>query len=245
VEIIPAIDIRNGRCVRLFQGDYGRETVFSDSPISMALHWVEQGATRLHIVDLDGAKAGDPVNLSLVEEIAKLVPVPVQYGGGVREVRKAKNALSMGIDRVIIGTAAVEKPGIVEELVEQLGGSSLVISVDAREGKVALRGWTRESDVEAIELVESLEASGVERFVYTDITRDGTLTEPNFSVIENLAKTTRMGILVAGGVSSIEQVSRLADIPVEGAIVGTAAYTGDLDLRKAIESAHGYKGTGR
>ena len=238
MEVIPAIDIRGGRCVRLFQGDYDRETVFSDSPAEMAALWVERGAARLHVVDLDGARTGQAVNIGVVEMIARSVPVPVQYGGGVRDVASARSAIARGIDRVVVGTAAVEEPGLVERLAHELGGESLVVSVDARDGRVALRGWTRESGASAIELVRDLEAAGVERIVYTDISRDGTLTEPNFRAVEDLAAATRMKALVAGGVSSVEHVSRLAEIPVEGAIVGTAVYTGDVDLGQAIAAAN-------
>jgi phosphoribosylformimino-5-aminoimidazole carboxamide ribotide isomerase len=239
VEVIPAIDIRGGQCVRLFQGDYDRETVFSDSPVDMAAHWVERGATRLHIVDLDGARDGVAPNIETVAEIAASSPVPVQYGGGVRDVDSALRAVEMGVDRVVVGTAAVEDPGLVPLLLGKLDAGALVVSVDARDGRIALDGWTRGSGVDAVDFARGLESTGVERVVYTDISRDGTLTEPNFTGVEELAAATGMNVLVAGGVSSVEQVTRLAAVPVEGAIVGSAVYTGAIDLGEAIAAVSG------
>ena len=239
MEVIPAIDIRGGRCVRLFQGDYDRETVFSDSPIDMAAHWVERGAERLHVVDLDGARDGVAPNIEIVAQIAASSHVPVQYGGGVRDVDSALRAVEMGVDRVVVGTAAVEDPSIVERLLRELGASALVVSVDALGGRVALSGWTRESGVDAVDFARKLEETGVERVVYTDISRDGTLTEPNFAGVEELVAVTGMKVLVAGGVSSVAHVSRLAAIPVEGAIVGSAVYTGAIDLGEAMAAVSG------
>ena len=234
MEVIPAIDIRGGRCVRLFQGDYDRETVFSDSPVDMAAHWVGRGAERLHVVDLDGARDGTASNIEIVAQIAGASPVPVQYGGGVRDVDSALRAVEMGVDRVVVGTAAVEDPCLVESLLRQIGAGALVVSVDAKEGRIALDGWTRGSGVDAVDFARKLESTGVERVVYTDISRDGTLTEPNFAGVEELAGATGMRVLVAGGVSSVEHVSRLAAVPVEGAIVGSAVYTGAIDLGEAM-----------
>ena len=159
MEVIPAIDIRDGRCVRLFQGDYDRETVFSDSPIDMAAHWVERGAERLHVVDLDGARDGRAPNIEIVAQIAASSPVPVQYGGGVRGVESALRAVEMGVDRVVVGTAAVEDPGLVEVLLRELGSAALIVSVDAlRDGRVALDGWTRGSGVDAMDFARKLES---------------------------------------------------------------------------------------
>ena len=239
MEVIPAIDIRGGRCVRLFQGDYDRETVFSDSPVDMAAHWVEQGAERLHVVDLDGARDGRAPNIEIVAEIAGWSPVPVQYGGGVRDVDSALRAVAMGVDRVVVGTAAVEDPSLVGRLLRELGAGALIVSIDALGGRVALSGWTRESGVDAVDFARKLEETGVERVVYTDISRDGTLTEPNFAGVEELAASTGMKVLVAGGVSSVDHVSRLATVPVEGAIVGAAVYTGAIDLGEAIVAVGG------
>ncbi len=239
MEVIPAIDIRGGRCVRLFQGDYDRETVFSDSPVDMASHWIERGAERLHVVDLDGARDGVAPNIEIVAQIAASSPVHVQYGGGVRDVDSALRAVEMGVDRVVVGTAAVEDPGLVPVLLREIGAAALIVSVDARDGRVALDGWTRGSGVDAVDFARDLESKGVERVVYTDVSRDGTLTEPNFAGVEEIAAATGMKVLVAGGVSAVEHVSRLADIPVEGAIVGSAVYTGAIDLGEAMAAVSG------
>lgn len=235
MEVIPAIDIRGGKAVRLFQGDYDRETVFDDSPVAAAQRWLDVGATRLHIVDLDGAKTGEQVNIDMVGQIAAISQVPLQLGGGIRTVEAAKNAVDKGVERVIIGTAALEGTEFVRQLCEELGPERVVVGVDARDGYVAVRGWLEKSETSALNLVKQMEEVGVERFAYTDISRDGTLTEPNFLQVEELLKDTRLRMLVAGGVSRIEHLRRLADMGVEGAIVGTAAYTGDIDMRKAIE----------
>ena len=234
MEVIPAIDIRDGKAVRLFQGDYDRETVFNDSPVAAAQRWLDVGATRLHVVDLDGAKSGEQVNIDLVGQIAASSEVPVQLGGGIRTVEAAKNAVDKGVQRVIIGTAALEGTEFVQQLCEQLGPKRVVVGVDARDGYVAVRGWLEKSETLALDLVRSMESVGIQRFAYTDISRDGTLTEPNFSQVAELLKDTRLAMIVAGGVSRIEHLRRLADMGVEGAIVGTAAYTGDIDMREAM-----------
>lgn len=235
MDIIPAIDIKDGRCVRLFQGDYDRETVFSDSPVDMATHWVEQGATRLHVVDLDGAKQGIQTNLSIVREIVSTVQVPVQYGGGIRDVESVEAILSSGIDRVIVGTAAIETPEIIEEMLTQFGNDFLVISIDARGNKVALHGWTTQTQITTSDVIQKIDSMGIRRFIYTDISRDGTLTEPNFDSVQDLIDETNMDLLVAGGVSTLGHICRLKEIQVGGVILGTAIYTGNLDLKAAIE----------
>ena len=235
MEVIPAIDIRGGRAVRLFQGDYDQETVFNDSPVDAAQRWLDLGATRLHVVDLDGAKTGEQVNINLVGRIAALSDVPVQLGGAIRTVEAAQRALDRGVERVIVGTAALENDEFVGDLCDRIGPERVVVGVDARNGYVAVRGWTEESGTPVRELIARMEASGVRRIIYTDISRDGTRTEPNFQQVEELLGVTRLKILVAGGVSRIEHLRRLAEMGVEGAIIGTAAYTGDIDMRVAIE----------
>ena len=239
MEVIPAIDIRGGKCVRLYQGDYDRETVFSDSPARIAAHWASEGASRIHIVDLDGAKAGAPVHAELVAGIAESVVVSIQFGGGIKTIEAARLMASSGVGRIVIGTAAVEDASLVEQASRELGAESVVVSVDAVGGYVAVRGWTESSELPATELVERIEGMGVQRFVYTDITRDGTLTEPNFEAIEQMAGQTDMKMLVAGGVSSVDHLQSLARIGVEAAIIGTAVYTGDIDLRDAIDALGG------
>ena len=235
MEVIPAIDIRGGKAVRLFQGDYDRETVFNDSPVDAARRWLDIGATRLHVVDLDGAKTGEQVNIDLVERIAAISNVPVQLGGAIRTVQAAQRAMDVGVGRVIVGTAALEGEEFVQDLCDRIGSERVVAGVDARNGFVAVRGWTEESGTPVHDLVARMEETGVSRIIYTDISRDGTRTEPNFQQVDELLVATRLKMLVAGGVSRIDHIRRLAKMGVEGAIVGTAAYTGVIDMKEAIE----------
>ncbi len=234
MQVIPAIDIREGRCVRLYQGDYGRETVYSEQPLRMAQRWVDLGASRLHVVDLDGARRGALANLDVVTSITSSCQAAVQMGGGIRTVETAKEVVSAGIDRVIIGTAAVEDPKLIEALYGEVGPELLVVSVDARDGYVAVRGWTENTRILASDLVQRMADTGVRRFMYTDVVRDGTLTEPNFDAIEALTTGSDLPIMAAGGISSVEHIVRLSRIGVEAAIIGTALYTGHIDLREAI-----------
>ena len=239
MEVVPAIDLLGGRCVRLYQGDYARETVYSDSPADVAARWVELGAQRLHVVDLDGAKAGQPVNLAAIERIAAAATVPVQLGGGIRSVESARAALDMGVGRVMTGTAAVSDPESVAEMCAALGAESVVVSVDARDGLVALDGWTRSSRVRAADLMRDMAALGVARFLYTDVERDGTLAGPNYDAIAALRGHVNAKLMAAGGISSLAQLARLAALGVEAAIVGKALYTGDVSLPEAIRSLGG------
>lgn len=236
MEIIPAIDLRGGRCVRLYQGDYARETVYSDDPAEMANRWVEMGATRLHVVDLDGAKEGKPTNVDVIKSIVSSVDVPVQAGGGVRTRESAETLMSAGVTRIMIGTAAIDDPELIEGLVKALGPDRIIVTVDAKDGFVALRGWTASSMVQASDVMREMAERGVERFLYTDISRDGTLTEPNFLAIEQLKSQQAAGLIAAGGISTSDHIMRLASIGVEGAVVGTALYTGDISLTTAIEA---------
>ena len=238
MEVIPAIDLRGGKCVRLYQGDYSRETVFSDDPLEVASRWTELGAQRLHVVDLDGARDGVSANLAVVGRIASAVSVPVQMGGGIRTADAAEAAVSLGVDRVILGTAALEDPDLASVLCRDLGADRVVVSVDARDGYVAVKGWTQGSATRASALVHAMETRGVRRFMYTDIARDGTLEGPNFAAIEELLGETKSHLIAAGGISSVDDLLGLADIGVEAAIVGTAAYTGDIDLAEALEAVH-------
>ena len=237
MEVIPAIDLRMGLCVRLFQGDYQQETVFSDEPVSVALAWQEQGAPRLHLVDLDGAAGGVPVNLEVVTSIIHNLTIPVQIGGGIRDLSTAESLLSAGADRVVIGTAAVENPSLVEDLCQKHGSQRVVIAVDAKDGLVAIKGWLEPTEVKAQDLVEQMALLGVRRILYTDISRDGTLTEPNFEANADLVRTTGMAVLASGGIATLDHVRRLVDTGAEGAILGRALYTEAFSLREAIAVA--------
>jgi phosphoribosylformimino-5-aminoimidazole carboxamide ribotide isomerase len=237
LELLPAIDLRAGRCVRLLQGDYDRETVFSDDPAGMARRWVAAGARRLHVVDLDGARSGQPENLPVVREIAAAVRVPVQLGGGLRDRETVAEALAAGVERVILGTALVTgDPAAVDALLSEFG-ERIVVGVDAREGRVAVQGWTETTGRDSVELARELEARGARRLVYTDITSDGTLTGPNWGGIRRMVEALTIPVIAAGGVSSADDVRRLAELQplgLEGVIIGKALYTGAVRLEELL-----------
>ncbi len=233
-QVIPAVDIRGGHCVRLFQGQYDQETVFSEDPVAVALQWQEEGAHRVHVVDLDGALAGTPQNLAIVRRMAQLLSVPLEFGGGLRELRSIQQVLETGVERVILGTAAVETPSLVKQACA-LYGDRVAVSLDARNGIVMTHGWTEASGEAALDVATRMINLGAARLVYTDITRDGTLTEPNFDAINQLATSVGVPVIASGGVSRAEQLVRLRNLGVEGAVVGRALYTGDIkmaDLRQ-------------
>ena len=206
---------------------------FSDDPLDVALKWQSTGAPRIHIVDLDGAAQGELGNLEIIRNIAQVLLVPSQLGGGMRDLETIRQVLQMGIERVILGTAAVENPGLVKEACRNFN-DYIIVSIDARDGKVATHGWQKETSRETIEFAEYLVKLGVRRFIYTDIIRDGTLTEPNFSAISELLHTTKVPIIAAGGISSILHLKMLKQLGVEGAIIGKALYTGDINLKDAL-----------
>ncbi len=233
IEIIPSIDIRNGKCVRLYQGDYSRETVFSENPLEVAQHWEALGAPRIHLVDLDGAASGRVVNLKIIETIAGTVHVPTQLGGGIRSLEDIHVVLGLGVKRVILGTVAVEKPGLVQEVCLTAAGS-IIVSIDAREGYVATRGWVSSTHLQALDLARKMAGLGVKRFIYTDIARDGTLSGPNYNQLVDLVQFIHLPVIAAGGVSSLEHLRVLAEAGVEGAIIGKALYTGNIDLKQAL-----------
>jgi phosphoribosylformimino-5-aminoimidazole carboxamide ribotide isomerase len=233
MEVIPAIDIKDGQCVRLYQGDFEQATVYDDDPVAVARRWVAQGARRLHVVDLDGARMGHPVHGDVISTVVRTAGVPVQLGGGLRDEAAVRMALGLGVARVILGTAAVREPGLIARLVER-HGEAIVVGVDARDGLVATAGWVDTEQVQAAELVERMSALGVRRFIYTDISRDGTLSEPNYSATAALVRPGGPAIVAAGGVGRAEHLRRLAAIGCEGAVVGRALYTGALSLREAL-----------
>lgn len=234
--IYPAIDIRGGKCVRLVQGDYGRETVYNDNPLEVAKSWEDQGGSFIHLVDLDGAKAGHPVNDELIGQIARSVQVPVQVGGGLRTLEDVKRLLSLGVSRVIIGTAAIEDREFTEAVLGTYG-DKVAIGIDARNGFVATRGWLETSEVQAEELAKQLAAKGAETFIFTDISRDGMMQGPNVEAIVSLAKASGRTVIASGGVTVQDDLLSLAahaDQGVGGAIVGKALYTGSIDLAQAL-----------
>ena len=238
MDVIPAIDLLGGRCVRLYQGDYNQSEVFNDDPVAVAAQWLEQGAPRLHLVDLDGAKTGQPVNNAAIAAIAAQATVPVQVGGGLRDRDRVAALFDLGVQYAILGTVAVENPDLVGELCAEFPGQ-IIVGIDARNGQVATRGWLETSTVQAIDLAQRMAAMNVAAIVYTDIHRDGTLAGPNQDALRELAQAVAVPVIASGGVSRLTDVlSLLALEPqgVTGMIVGRALYTGDLALREAVQA---------
>jgi phosphoribosylformimino-5-aminoimidazole carboxamide ribotide isomerase len=233
IEVIPAIDIRGGKCVRLYQGDFTMETVFSNDPLEMALQWQSLGATRLHIVDLDGAATGEPGNLDIIQHIASTVFIPIEVGGGIRTVATMEKLLKIGADRVVLGTSAVSHPEMIQEACRKFC-QAIVVSIDARGGFVATHGWKQATELSVVSFTRSMVDLGVRRFIYTDIGRDGTLTEPNFSALFELMDTTKFPVIASGGISSVLHLKLLKKLGAEGAIIGRALYTGAINLSQAL-----------
>ena len=244
MDIFPAIDLLDGKCVRLYQGDYAKSEVFHDNPAEMARSWLTQGANKLHLVDLDGAKAGQPVNLTAIAQIVEMVkqtatrPVQIQVGGGLRTEASVQQLLSMGVDRVILGTVAVAQPELVQTLCQKYP-QQIVVGIDARAGKVATKGWIETSEVLATDLAHQMAKLGVAAIIYTDIQRDGTMTGPNLAALREIASGVEIPVIASGGVSSLRDLLSLLAlelIGVTGAIVGRAIYTGDVHLTEAIRA---------
>jgi phosphoribosylformimino-5-aminoimidazole carboxamide ribotide isomerase len=229
---IPAIDIRGGRCVRLVQGDFSRQTVFGDDPVAMALKWQAEGAERLHVVDLDGARDGVRANARVIARLIAAVDIPVQVGGGVRSLEAAQELLALGADRVIVGTALVERPDQAGQWVTNLGAERLVVAVDARDGLVATHGWQGVSGQDLLKLCATLAQQGVQRVLYTDVGRDGMGQGPDVARTREVAMLVK--VIGSGGVSSIEHLRQLAQAGAEAAIIGTALYDGSLKLEQAL-----------
>jgi phosphoribosylformimino-5-aminoimidazole carboxamide ribotide isomerase len=235
-EIIPAIDIRGGKCVRLFQGDYDQETVFGEDPVEMACRWESEGACRLHVVDLDAALTGEPVNLDLVSRIARRVTVPIQMGGGVRNREAVLRTLEAGVERAVVGTTAASNPETARALFAEFG-ERLILGLDARDGKVAVAGWRETTSWDAVDLAREMAAAGAQRVIYTDIATDGTGAGPNLESTRRLAEALEIPVIASGGIGAMEHlllVAELKPLGVEGAIIGKALYTGTVQLRQAI-----------
>jgi phosphoribosylformimino-5-aminoimidazole carboxamide ribotide isomerase len=212
MEVIPAIDLLEGRCVRLYQGDYDQSEVFDDNPVAVARQWAEQGATRLHLVDLDGAKSGKPENWQAIEAVVRAVEIPVEVGGGLRDQQRVKDLFKLGVRYAILGTAAVDNPYLVSQLSEQFPGQ-IIVGIDARDGKVATRGWLETSEVEAVELAQQMEQRGAAAVIYTDIQRDGTLKGPNVEALRTMAESVTMPVIASGGVGALRDLLKL--LPLE------------------------------
>lgn len=240
--IFPAIDIRGGKCVRLLKGDFNQETVFSDRPEIMAKKWEDEGGEYLHLVDLDGALAGKSQNLDTVEMILKTVDIPVELGGGIRTMENIETALDMGVSRVILGSVAVKNPQLVKDACKKYGSERIVVGIDAKDGIVAVDGWGVSGNVEAKELARKMAQGGVKHIIYTDISRDGTLTGVNVQATAEVARYSGVKVVASGGVSSIEDIKLLKQYEkdgIEGVIVGKSIYTGSLSLPEALKIAKG------
>jgi len=238
--IIPAIDIKDGKCVRLRQGDMDQETVFSDDPVAMAARWVKAGARRLHLVDLNGAFAGKPVNAHVVESIAKAFPdLPIQVGGGIRDAETVQTYLDAGVSYVIIGTQAVTVPHFVNDLCLEFPGH-VIVGLDAKDGKVAVDGWSKLSKHDVIDMAKHFEQDGVEAIIYTDISRDGMMSGVNIEATVRLAQSIHIPVIASGGITNIEDIRHLCEVEQEGiagAITGRAIYEGSLDFAAAQKLA--------
>jgi phosphoribosylformimino-5-aminoimidazole carboxamide ribotide isomerase len=238
MDVIPAIDLLEGQCVRLYQGDYDQSEVFSKDPVAMAQHWASFGARWLHVVDLDGAKTGNPINLPTIAKIVAALDIPVQVGGGLRTRDRVAALLGLGVKRAILGTVAIENPELVRSLCQEFP-NQIVVGIDARDGKVATRGWQETSTVDAIPLGQAMSEMGACAIIYTDIQRDGTLNGPNIPQLRDMAEALEIPVIASGGVSSITDLLALTSLEpagVSGAIVGKAIYTENIDLREAIQA---------
>jgi phosphoribosylformimino-5-aminoimidazole carboxamide ribotide isomerase len=235
--IIPAVDIKGGRCVRLREGRAEAETVFSDQPQEMARQWIDQGAERLHIIDLDGAFEKGPRNSSIIKEIVERAPIPVQLGGGIRDLKTVENYLALGLAQIILGTVALKDPGLVQEAC-RLFPEKIMVSLDARDNRIAVEGWTELSEIDPIDLIKSYEDWGVKAVIFTDISRDGTQQGPSISSTRRLAQATRLPLIAAGGIAHMADVQSLASLEEDGLagmITGRAIYSETLNLAEAID----------
>jgi len=232
-EIIPAVDILGGKCVRLRQGRFEQKTVYFEDPLEAAKLWESKGAKRLHVVDLDGARTGTPENLQIVKRIAKEVNIPIEVGGGVRRLDQIEELLKLGVDRIVLGTSAIFNPNLLSNVCEKFA-DRIIVSVDAQGDNVVANGWTRVSSKNVLTLAGEAIALGVKRFVYTDISKDGMLAGPNFSAIQKFAGSVSVPVIASGGVTTKEDVEKLKQLSLEGCIIGQALYTGAIKLEDIL-----------
>lgn len=234
--IYPAIDILNGKCVRLTQGNYEDECVYGDDPFTVAKRWKSEGAKFLHIVDLDGAKDGEGKNEKIISKIVKEVGLPVQIGGGIRSMENIEQWLEVGVERVILGSTAIENRGILEEAVKRFG-KRIVVGIDAKDGFVSIHGWKTITGERAVDFASDIKKLGVQTIIYTDIAKDGMLCGPNLEAISEMVRCVKMEVIASGGVGNVGDIRSLVDTGVGGVVVGKALYTGGVELAKAIEIA--------
>ena len=233
--IFPAIDIKDKKCVRLTQGDFDKVNVYGEDPSLMAKKWADDGAEFIHVVNLNGSRDEIGINDETLSKVAKSVDVPIQVGGGIRDEKRVKELLDLGINRVIVGTMAIENKELLKELIEKYKAYKIVVSIDAKNGKVATHGWEKVSDIDSVDLCKELEQIGVKTIVYTDISKDGMLEGPNFDIYKELSQKTSLDIIASGGVTSIDDVKRLLDMNMYGAIIGKALYDNRIDLKEVLD----------
>lgn len=234
MEIIPAIDIKNGKCVRLFKGDYSRETIYEIDPVVVAKKWQAQGATLLHVVDLDGAKKGEIVNSKTIQKIIKSVSIPIQVGGGIRSLTTIEDLIKIGVSRVILGTVVLEDKDLLSQAIKKFE-DRIVISLDSKNGILMKKGWLEQTDEKILSTIQKLKMYGVRSFIFTDISKDGTLTEPDYVFIQTLINNRDSKLTVAGGISTIQQVKKLKEMNINSVIVGKALYEGKINLKEAVK----------
>lgn len=237
--ILPAIDLHDGQVVQLRQGKLEEKTVYSDNALAIARRWEEEGANGLHIVDLNAAFTGETRNIEIIKRLVHSLNIPVEVGGGIRSVEIATTFIDAGVTRVVLGTQAVESPDLLEKLVQQFGGDRVAVSVDAKDGKVAVKGWTEITAVDALDFIKSVEKLGVRTIIFTDIATDGTLQGPNIGALEKILASTSCHLISSGGVADIEDIKELASLPnLYGTIIGKALYDGTVDLGEAVAVAN-------
>jgi phosphoribosylformimino-5-aminoimidazole carboxamide ribotide isomerase len=235
--IYPAIDVLGKKAVRLYKGDYNKVTTYNDDPVSVAHRFKAAGADRIHLVDLDGARTGEAVNYEIFAEIKQKTGLLCEVGGGIRTIERIADYLSLGIDRVIIGTAALEKDGFVKEAVGRFGADRIAVGIDIRDGKVAVRGWIETMNTDVFDFFEKMIADGEKTFICTDISKDGAMQGANTGLYRELSERFAVDLIASGGVSTLDDVQKLAKLGIHGAIIGKALYTGDIDLGKAVKAA--------
>lgn len=234
MKLYPAIDLKDGQCVRLLQGNYNEVTVYGSQPAEMAKKWEIAGGDVLHIVDLDGAKVGKEVNAQAIQEIVNAVHIPIELGGGIRTLEDIKRQLDRGISRVILGSAAIKNKALVKEAITLFGAEKVVVGVDAKEGKVAVEGWLQVTDTSALAFCKELEKMGVKTVIYTDIAKDGMMQGPNLAETQRIIEETNLQVVASGGIACLKDLEALKTIGAYGAIIGKAIYTGAIQLEEAV-----------
>ena len=237
--ILPAIDLLDGQVVRLREGKLEDKTVYSDDPLAFATRWEEEGGNCLHVVDLNAAFTGEPRNIEKIKQLVRTLNIPVQVGGGIRSQEAAATFIKAGVSRVVIGTGAVDSPIFLENLVNRFGGDRIAVSVDAKDGRVAIRGWTEVTSINVLDFIRMVEKLGVATIIFTDIATDGTLIGPNFAALERILDSTQCQVISSGGVANLEQIKQLASMPrLYGTIIGRALFDGTIDLGEAVALAN-------